>query len=666
SQGSDQGNGRYQNGNAVNDNIRGDVRNVIGNNDRRGYTYKEFLACNPKEYDGKGDFKALTREEFFLSNEMQQLETELWNHVMIGASHAAYTDRFYELARLVPYLVTPENKRIERYIYGIALQIRGMVNPEKRGNKGEPSKDRNVRDDNKRTRTGNAFATTANLVRRDYTGTTPKCTTCNYHHPSEMPCQVESGSEARGNHQNQVRAINGGQGRKNNGSQIRGRAFMLGAEEVHQDPNIMTGIEPSDLDGKEIEFQIELVHGVMPVAKSPYRLAPSELEELSRKLKELHDKGFILPSSSPWRASLRVHEDDILKTAFRTRYGHFKFTVMPFGLSNAPATWEEHEEHLGLILKLFKKERLYAKFSKCEFWLREVQFLGHVINGDGIHVDPRYYCRFIENFSKIPKPLIVLTQKTLLDGPEDFVVYYDACGLGLGCVLMQKDKKSIQHIFSQKELNMRQHRWIELFSNYDYEIRYHPGKVNVVANALIRKERVKPKRVRAMNMTLQSNIKDRILAAQKEACDVSAGLQKEIGIGGQAEVGEGQLIGPELVQETIETILQIKDRVKAARDRVVCFRKKEKLAPRFVGHFEIIKKADPTLQVPLDEIRVDYKLNFIEEPVEILEREFKKLKRSRIAIVKVCWNSKCGPEFTGKREDQMKLKYPHLFSANSS
>ncbi|GJS15884.1 hypothetical protein Tco_0410356 [Tanacetum coccineum] len=160
----------------------------------------------------------------------------------------------------------------------------------------------------------------------------------------------------------------------------------------------------------------------MPVAKSPKRLAPSELEELSGQLKELQDK---------------VHEDDILKTAFRTRYGHFKFTVMPFGLTNALVTRKEHEEHLRSVLELIKKERLYTKFSKCEFWLREVQFLGHVINGNGIHVDPskieaiknweaprtpsevrsflrlaRYYRRFIKNFSKIAKPLIVLTQKS--------------------------------------------------------------------------------------------------------------------------------------------------------------------------------------------------------------------------------------------------------------
>ncbi|GJX93002.1 putative reverse transcriptase domain-containing protein, partial [Tanacetum coccineum] len=227
---------------------------------------------------------------------------------------------------------------------------------------------------------------------------------------------------------------------------------------------------PDDLFGlppiREIEFPIELIPGATPVAKSPYRLAPSGLEEFSRQLKELQDKCFIRPSSSPWGAPLRVHEGDIPKTAFRTRYGHFEFTVMPFGLTNAPAifmdlmnivcrtyldkfvivfiddiliyskTQEGHVEHLRLVLEFLKKEKLYAKFSMCEFWIREVQFLGHVINGNRIHVDPSkieavknwkasrtltevrsflglagYYRRFIENFSKIAKSLTILTQK---------------------------------------------------------------------------------------------------------------------------------------------------------------------------------------------------------------------------------------------------------------
>ncbi|GKC27330.1 putative nucleotidyltransferase, ribonuclease H [Tanacetum coccineum] len=385
---------------------------------------------------------------------------------------------------------------------------------------------------------------------------------------------------------------------------------------------------PNDLSGLppiwEIEFQIELIPGAMPVAKFPYHLAPCEMEELSGQLKELQDKElnkltiknrYPLPkiddlfdqlqgsqffSKIDLRSGyhqLRVHEDGIPKTAFRTRYGHFEFTVMPFDdILIYSKTQEEHVEHLRLVLELLKNEKMYAKFSKCEFWLREVQFLGHVINGLA-----GYYRRFIENFSKIAKSLTILTQKfktfdwgeehelafqtlkdklcnahvlALPDGPKDFVVYCDAFGIGLGCVLMQRgkviayasrqlkihetnyttddlelgavvfalkiwrhylyrtksviytDHKSLQHIFIQKELNMRQRRWIELFSDYNCEIRYHPSKANVVADALSRKERVKPKRVRAMNMTLQSTIKDRILTAQKEAVDESAGLHK--------------------------------------------------------------------------------------------------------------------------------------------
>ncbi|GKB14495.1 putative reverse transcriptase domain-containing protein [Tanacetum coccineum] len=169
---------------------------------------------------------------------------------------------------------------------------------------------------------------------------------------------------------------------------------------------------------------------------------------------------------------------------------------MPFGLTNAPATREEHEMHIGLVLELLRNEKLYAKFSKCEFWLREVQFLGHVINGDGIHVDSNK----IEADKLCNAPVLALP-----DGPEDFVVYCDASGLGLGCVLMQRGK-----VIAYAS------------SDYDCEIRYHPSKENVVADALSRKERVKPKKVRAMNMTLQSSIKDRILAAQTEECKESA------------------------------------------------------------------------------------------------------------------------------------------------
>ncbi|GJX91115.1 putative reverse transcriptase domain-containing protein [Tanacetum coccineum] len=603
-----QGNSGNQNGNVVNESVQENIRNVLVNGNRVGCSYKEFLACNPKEYDGKGGAVVLTRwiekmesvqdmsgcKEFCPSHEMQKLETELWNYVMVEAGYATYTDRFHELARLVPHLVTPESRKIERYVYGLAPQIRGMVaatepktmqkamqisgaltdeavrngsikKVKKRGNMGETNKDKNGRDDNKRTMIGNVFAITANHVGRANMGAWPK--------------NVNPGPG--GNHLNQVVANNEGQGRGNHRNQARGKAFMLGAEEAHQDPNIMTGSEPSDLgfnyeikiasgqlvdinkvirgckleieghvfdinlipfgsgrfdviigmdwlsnhkakiichekvvripllDDKifsddlsglppvrEIKFQIELIPRATPVAKSPYRLAPSELEDNSRnsktKLNKLTIKNrYPLPkidnlfdqlqgsqffSKIDLRSGyhqLRVHEDDIPKTAFRTHYGHFEFTVMPFGLTNTPATQEEHVEHLRLVLELLKKDKMYAKFSKCDVWLRKVQFLGHMINGNGIHVDPRYYRRFIKDFSKIARPLTVLTQKSktfdwgeeqenafqnlkdklcnapvlaLLDGPKDFVVYCDASGLGLGCVLMQRGKRGIDEM----------------------------------------------------------------------------------------------------------------------------------------------------------------------------------------------------------------------------
>ncbi|GKA37602.1 putative nucleotidyltransferase, ribonuclease H [Tanacetum coccineum] len=466
-------------------------------------------------------------------------------------------------------------------------------------------------------------------------------------------------------------------------------------------PEELPGLPPP----RQVEFRIDLVPGAAPVARAPYRLAPSEMRELSVQLQELLEKGFIRPSSSPWGApvlfvkkkdgsfrmcidyrelnkltiknryplpridnlfdqlqgssvyskidlrsgyhQLRIKEEDIPITAFRTRYGHFEFQVMPFGLTNAPAVFmdlmnrvckpyldkfiivfiddilvyskdeEEHGKHLKIILELLKKERLYAKFSKCDFWRDLVQFLGYVIDRNGVHVDPAkieaiknwaapttptevrqffrlagYYRRFIEGFSLISKTLTKLTQKdkkyewgkeeeetfqtlkqklcsapilALPEGTKDFVVYCDASLKGYGAVLMQREKviayasrqlkvhkenytthnlelgavifalrlwrhylyrtkyvvftdhKSLQYILNQKELNLRQRRWIELLSDYYYEIRYHPGKANVVADALSRKERNRPLRVQALMMTVHNDLPEQIREAQKEA-----------------------------------------------------------------------------------------------------------------------------------------------------
>ncbi|GJX12344.1 putative reverse transcriptase domain-containing protein [Tanacetum coccineum] len=702
------------------------------------------------------DFKALMVEEFCLSNEMENMENEFWNHKMVGANHTAYTDRFHELAKLVPHLVTPESSRIKRYIAGLAPEIRGMLRAtqpttiqsailragiltdeaiscgtltkgsDKRRGVEESSKTGGSWKDNKKAKTGTGFVAKA-PPRNETASSSSKCGKCYTFHPENRPCNMcfncqkpghfardcrapvrqvapvnavrmsnnsrvcyKCGSpdhfrntcpklnRAPGQAGNQL-ALEGRRNNRSNGNQVRGKAYNVNvnAMEAVQDPNVVTGtfslndhfvtvlfdsgayfsfistefapllnvrpsimnpgyvievadgkkvevdriipdcklelggslfsinliplghgsfdgivgmdwlsqhkavivchekvveipmedgrilrvhgeravgitkvlksakedepklsdisvvrefedVFPEDLSGlppqRQVEFRIDLVPGVTPVAKSPYRLAPSEMQELSGQLQELQDKGFIRPSHSPWGApvlfvkkkdgslrmcidyrelnkltiknryplpriddlfdqlqgsryfskidlrsgyhQLRVHEDDIPKTAFRTRYGHFEFTVMPFGLTNAPAvfmdlmnrvckpyldkfvivfiddiliyskTKEDHEVHLGLVLELLRKEKLYAKFSKCEFWLQEVHFLGHVVNQNGIHVDPSkieavknwktpttpseirsflglagYYRRFIANFSKIAKPLTSLTQK---------------------------------------------------------------------------------------------------------------------------------------------------------------------------------------------------------------------------------------------------------------
>nr|GEY08661.1 putative reverse transcriptase domain-containing protein [Tanacetum cinerariifolium] len=499
--------------------------------------------------------------------------------------------------------------------------------------------------------------------------------------------------------------------------------------------------------------------------------APSEMTELLEQLKKLSDKGFIRPRSSPWGApvlffkkkdglfwmcidyrelnklTLRVRDEDIPKTVFRTRYSHYEFQVMPFGLTNAPAVFmdlmnrvckpyldkfviifiddiliysknkQEHEEHLRLTLELLKKEELYAKFSKCEFWIPKVQFLGHVIDSQGIHVDlakiesvkdwafPKspteirqylglagYYRRFIKGFSKTTKPMIKLTQKkvkfewvdkqeaafqllkqklcsvlirALPEGSDHFIIYCNASIKGLGAMLMQREKvisyasrqlkihennytthdfklgavvfalkiwrhylygtkctvftdhKSLQRILNQKERNMRQHRWLELLSDYDCDVRYQPGKANVVVDALSRKEREPPLRVRALVMTIGLDLPKKILNAQTKARK------------------------PENIK---------KEDVRG----VVRFGKRGKLNPRYVGPFKVLKKigkvphklelpeelsrvhntfhvsnlkkchADEPLAVPLDGLHFDDKLHFVEELVEIMNRKVKR------------------------------------------
>ncbi|GJS90918.1 putative reverse transcriptase domain-containing protein [Tanacetum coccineum] len=467
-------------------------------------------------------------------------------------------------------------------------------NPEKRGNSGDPYRDGNTRDDNKKTSTQNAFATTTNPVRREYNGTIPKRVSGNLHHLLEMPCRAcfncapgymekdcrvaprivnplnaknpTAAPGAWGNRPNQVVANNGGQGHGNNGIEPNDLGFSYEIEIVsRQLVEIDKVIKGCKLEIEGYMFDINLIPfrsrsfdviigmdwlsnhkakiichakvvriplqddkvlrviGEIPKEKMRHLMSaeakeqnqeeivvvrdfpevfPDDLSGLPRnKTKELMcidyrelnkliikncylcpriDDLFDQLQGSQYFSKvdlrsryhhLRVYEDGIPKTVFRTRYGHFKFIIMLFGLTNAPATQEEHEVHLGLVLELLKKENCMLSSpsanSGCEKFDRGEE-------------QERAFQTLTDKLCNAP----VLS---LPDGPEDFV--------------------------------------IELFSDYDCKIRYHPGKANVVADALIRKERVKPKRIQAMNMTLQPSIKDKILAAQEEASDEPAEMQ---------------------------------------------------------------------------------------------------------------------------------------------
>ncbi|GJZ80905.1 putative reverse transcriptase domain-containing protein [Tanacetum coccineum] len=702
-------------------------------------------------------------------------------------------------------------------------------------------------------------------------------------------------------------------------------------------PEELLGLPPP----RQVEFRIDLMSGAAPVAPAPYRLASSEMKELSLnkltvknrypllRIDDLFDQlqGSSVYSKIDLRSGyhqLRIKNEDISITAFRTRYGHFEFQVMPFRLTNAPAVFmdlmnrvckpyldkfvivfiddiliyskndEEHEKHLRIILELLKEEKFGvhvdpAKIKAIKSWIAPTtptevrQFLG--LAG--------YYQS---------APILALPE-----GTEDFVVYCDASLKGYGAVLMQREKviayasiqlkvheenyttrdlelgavifalrlwrhylygmkcvvftdhKSLHYNLNQKEINLRERRWIELLSDYDCKIRYHPGKGNVVADALSRKERDKPLCVRALMMTVHNNLPKQIREAQKEAmkrknvraenlgrlikpifefqpdgtrcfenrvwlprygglrdlvmheshkskyfihsgpdkmyqdlkllywwpnmkadiatyvmgknyygfCERTAENAKREAlrtnldmstayhpqIDGQSEriiqTLEDMLRAcvidfgsswdrhlplveflynnsyhAKLIRDTTEKIVQIKNRLLAARSRqksyadkrlnplefevgdmvllkvspwkgAVCFGKRGKLSPRYIGPFKVLARIGPvayTLElpeelkgihstfhvsnlkkclaegevvVPLEEIQLDDKLHMIEEPVEIVDKEVKRLKQSRIPIVKVRWNSQRGPEFTWEREDQIKKKYPHLFTSKN-
>ncbi|GJW80058.1 putative reverse transcriptase domain-containing protein [Tanacetum coccineum] len=404
---------------------------------------------------------------------------------------------------------------------------------------------------------------------------------------------------------------------------------------------------------------------------------------------------------------LRVREQDIPKTLFRTWYGHYEFQVMPFGLTNAPADKMEHEEHLKAILELLKKEKLYAKFSKCEFWIPKGE-------------------KEENAFQLIKQKLCSVPILALPEGSKDFVVYCDASHKGMGAVLMHREKiwrhylygtkctvftdhKSLQHILDQKELNMRQRHWLEFLSDYNCDIRYHPRKANIVANALspqtealkpenlekedvggmIRKDIPKEKLEPRADGTLCLNGRNRLTKSahflpirENDPLDKLARLYlNRIVARHRIPVSiicdhDGRFTSNfwRSFQKALGTDLSMSTAYHPETDakvRKVAYRlelPQELSRVHHTFHVSNLKKCytDEPLAMPLEGIHVDDKLQFVEEPVEIMEREIKRLKRSRISLVKVRWNSRRGPKFIWEREDSFKQKYPQLFTNRGS
>ncbi|GJR24254.1 putative reverse transcriptase domain-containing protein [Tanacetum coccineum] len=484
-----------------------------------------------------------------------------------------------------------------------------------------------------------------------------------------------------------------------------------------------------------------VTHGAAPVARAPYRLAPSEMKELSDQLQELSDNGFIRPSSSPWGAlltvknryplpriddlfdqlqgssvyskidlrsgyhQLRVHEEDIPKTAFKTRYGHYEFQVMPFGLTNAPTVFsdlmnrvckpyvdkfvivftndiliyskskQEHEEHLKLILELLKKEELYVKFSKCEFWIPKVQFLGHVIDSQGIHVDPAkiesikdwaspkttmeirqflglasYYRRFIEGFSKIAKPMTKLTQKSmkfkcrdkeeaafqllkqklysapilaLPEGTKNFMVYYDASHKGLVQSLNTQAKAMKEEIVKEEYLRgMNKDFKTRPDGTLYIEKRSWLPRFGGLRDLIMHESHKSKYSIHPGSDKMYHDLK------KLEDCPDTQQIQA---------ARDRQISYADVRHKPLDFAFGDKVMLKVSPWKgVIRFGKREKLNPRYIGPFKVLAR----------EIQIDDKLYLIEEPLEIIDREVKQLKQSRIPIIKVRWKSRRGLEFT--------------------
>ncbi|GJY96003.1 putative reverse transcriptase domain-containing protein [Tanacetum coccineum] len=544
---------------------------------------------------------------------------------MVGANHTSYTDWFHELAKLVPHLVTLELSRTKSQLWYLTQ------GNEKRKGAEESSKQEGGRNDDKRAKGGPCQV----------------CFNCQKLGHFARNCrmtikQVLPINAVRGDHEPGTCYECGSHEHYRNNCP----KFTRAPVDALQDPHVVDGYfffehhYATVLFDSGADFSFISTDFTPLLNEKPSFVNPRYVIEVADVC---HEKVVRIPLESGKILHVQGERTSgIAKALSNVKVDKPRLSdisvVRDLWLRELNKLTIKNRYPLPRIDDLFDQLQGARYFSKIDL-RSEVHFLGHVVNQNGIHVDPSkievvknwkapttpyeilsflglagYYRRFIANFSKIAKPLTSLTQKnkkyewgveqeeafqtlknnlcdapilSLLDGVEDFVVYCDASNQGLGCVLMQRgkviayasrhlkineknytthdielgavmfalktwrhclygtksviytDHKSLQHIFDQKELNMRQRRWIKLFSDYKCEIHYHLGKANVVADALSRKERVKPRRVRAMAMTIQFRVRRMILAAQSEAFKQENALVERLhGLDQQMEMKE--------------------------------------------------------------------------------------------------------------------------------